>query len=157
MSTKAKKYWLMKSEPDVFSIETLKKDKTTWWEGVRNYQARNYMMNEMSVGDEILFYHSSSDPSGLAGFATVSQKAIPDETQFNKKSEYYDPKATKEKPIWFCVEVKYKSSLKEIFTLHQIKATPALKDMMVVQKGSRLSIQPVTEKDFNYIKQLVNE
>lgn len=141
----------MKTEPEVFSIDHLKKDKTTLWEGVRNYQARNYMMNDMKVGDEVLFYHSSTDPAGIVGLATVSKKAEPDQTQFNKKSEYYEPKATKEKPMWFCVEVKYKSTFKEILTLHQIKEIPALKDMMVIQKGSRLSIQPVTEKDFNYI------
>ena len=141
----------MKSEPDVFSIDHLKKDKTTLWEGVRNYQARNFMMNEMSVGDEVLFYHSSTDPSGIVGLATINKKAHPDESQFNKKSEYFDPKATKEKPIWFCVEVKYKSTFKQPLTLHQIKAIPALNEMLVVQKGSRLSIQPVTEKDFNYI------
>lgn len=141
----------MKTEPDVFSIETLKKDKTTRWEGVRNYQARNHMMNDMKVGDEILFYHSSTDPSSIVGLATVSKKALPDATQFNKKSEYFDPKATLEKPIWFCVEVKYKSTLKDPLTLHQIKEISALKEMIVIQKGSRLSIQPVTEKDFNYI------
>lgn len=141
----------MKSEPDVFSIETLKKDKTTLWEGVRNYQARNYMMNDMSPGDEVLFYHSSTDPSGIVGLATVSQKAMPDASQFDKKSEYFEPKATKEKPIWFCVEVKYKSTFKEPLTLHEIKTIAALKEMIVIQKGSRLSIQPVTEKDFNYI------
>jgi predicted RNA-binding protein with PUA-like domain len=151
MNKTSKKYWLMKSEPDVFSIETLKKEKTTLWEGVRNYQARNYMSNDMSVGDEVLFYHSSTDPSSIVGLATVSQKAMPDLSQFNKKSEYFDAKATKEKPIWFCVEVKYKSTFKQPLTLHQIKEISALKEMIVIQKGSRLSIQPVTEKDFNYI------
>jgi predicted RNA-binding protein with PUA-like domain len=151
MNKVAKKYWLMKSEPDVFSIDHLKKDKTTLWEGVRNYQARNYMMNDMSVGDEVLFYHSSTDPSGIVGLATISKKALPDESQFNKKSEYFDPKATQERPIWFCVEVKYKSTFKQPLTLHQIKAIEALNTMLVIQKGSRLSIQPVTEKDFNYI------
>ncbi len=157
MSTKVKKYWLMKSEPDVFSIDNLKKDKTTLWEGVRNYQARNYMTNDMSVGDEVLFYHSSTDPSGIIGLATVSGKARPDASQFNKKSDYFDPKATQEKPIWFCVEIKYKSTFKKILTLHEIKNIKALEDMLVIKKGSRLSIQPVTEKDFNTIKNLVNE
>ena len=141
----------MKSEPDVFSIEQLKADQKTLWEGVRNYQARNFMMNEMNIGDDILFYHSSTDPSGIVGLATVSQKALPDLSQFNKKSEYFDPKATREKPIWYCVEVKYKSAFKNALTLHEIKSIEDLKDMLVVRKGSRLSIQPVTEKDFNYI------
>ncbi len=151
MSTKTKKFWLMKSEPDVFSIDQLETDKKTLWEGVRNYQARNYMMNDMTIGDEILFYHSSTDPSGIVGAATVSQKAVPDASQFNKKSEYFDPKATKEKPIWYCVEVKYKSTFKKALTLHEIKTIEVLKDMLVIRKGSRLSIQPVTDKDFNYI------
>lgn len=151
-----KKYWLMKTEPDVFSIDDLKKSNTTMWEGVRNYQARNYMMKDMNVNDEVLFYHSSCEPAGIAGLATVSQKAMPDLTQFNKKSEYFDPKATKEKPNWYCVEVKYKSTFKKILTLHEIKNTPALKNMMVIKKGSRLSIQPVSEEDFNFIKKLMS-
>jgi predicted RNA-binding protein with PUA-like domain len=151
-----KKYWLMKSEPDVFSIEHLKKGKTTLWEGVRNYQARNYMMNDMAVNDEILFYHSNCDIPGIVGLATVSQKAMPDMSQFNKKSEYFDPKATKEKPIWYCVEVKYKSTFENILSLVELKKTTVLKDMLVLKKGQRLSIQPVTEKDFNFIKNIVN-
>ena len=100
-------YWLMKSEPDVFSIDDLKKQKQTTWDGVRNYQARNFMMNDMQVGDLVLFYHSNAKPPGIAGLATVSKKAEPDPTQFDKKSEYFDPKATKEKPRWFCVKVKF--------------------------------------------------
>lgn len=151
-----KKYWLMKTEPDVFSIDDLKKSTTTLWEGVRNYQARNYMMKDMNINDEVLFYHSSTDPSGIVGLATVSQKAMPDLTQFNKKSEYFDPKATKEKPNWYCVEVKYKSTFKKILTLQEIKNIPALKNMMVIKKGSRLSIQPVSEDDFNYIKKMMS-
>ncbi len=146
----------MKTEPDVFSIDDLKKSKTTPWEGVRNYQARNYMMNEMNVGDEVLFYHSSTDPSGIFGLATVSKKAFPDLTQFNKKSEYYDPKATKQKPIWYCVEVKYKSTLTKPLTLHEIKEISALKNMLVIKKGQRLSIQPVTEADYNTIIKLTS-
>lgn len=141
----------MKTEPDVFSIDDLKKSKTTLWEGVRNYQARNYMSKDMNVGDEVLFYHSSCDPAGIAGTATVSQKAVPDPTQFNKKSEYFDPKATKDRPNWFCVEVKYQSTFKDIFNLHDIKKDPHMKNMLVIKKGMRLSIQPVSETDFNYI------
>lgn len=145
------KYWLMKSEPDVFSINDLEKNKTTLWEGVRNYQARNFMMKDMKIGDEVLFYHSNAEPSGIAGVATVSKLAVPDPLQFDKKSEYYDKKATAEKPIWYCVEVKFKKKFKEVFALSEIKADKNLKDMVVVQKGSRLSIQPVLEKDFKYI------
>jgi predicted RNA-binding protein with PUA-like domain len=145
------KYWLMKSEPDVFSIDDLEKNKTTLWEGVRNYQARNFMMKDMQVGDEVLFYHSNAEPPGIAGVATVSKLAVPDPLQFDKKSEYYDPKATKEKPIWYCVEVKFKKKFKNLFPLNEIKNDKNLKNMIVIQKGSRLSINPVDKKDFEYI------
>jgi predicted RNA-binding protein with PUA-like domain len=150
----AKRYWLMKSEPDTYSIDHLHKDKTTWWEGVRNYQARNYMMKEMSTGDEVLFYHSSCEIPGVAGLAEVSKAAEPDKLQFDKKSDYYDPKATKEKPIWFCTQVKYVNKVKNYVSLDDIRKDKKLKDMMVIQKGSRLSIQPVSEADFKHILKL---
>lgn len=145
------KYWLMKSEPDVFSIDDLEKNKTTLWEGVRNYQARNFMMKDMQIGDEVLFYHSNAEPPGIVGIATVSKLAVPDPLQFDKKSEYYDPKATKEKPIWYCVEVKFKKKFKNMLSLNEIKSDKNLKNMIVIQKGSRLSINPVDKKDFEYI------
>ena len=148
------KYWLMKSEPDVFSIDDLSKNKTTLWEGVRNYQARNFMMKEMAIGDEVLFYHSNAEPPGIAGVAVVSKLALPDPLQFDKKSEYYDAKATKEKPIWFCVEVKFKKKFKNLLPLIDIKSDKNLKNMIVIQKGSRLSINPVDKKDFEYILDL---
>ena len=150
------RYWLMKSEPDVFSIDHLKKDKTTPWEGVRNYQARNFMMNDMSVGDQVLFYHSNAEPSGLAGTATISKKAFPDKLQFDKKSEYYDPKATPEKPIWFCTEVKYSAHFKKFISLEDLKNDPKCKNMLVIKKGQRLSIQPVDQKDFEYLCKVGN-
>ncbi len=145
------KYWLMKSEPDVFSIDDLKRNKTTLWEGVRNYQARNFMMKDMAIGDKVLFYHSNAEPPGIAGVATVSRLAVPDPLQFDKKSEYYDKKATQEKPIWYCVEVKFLEKFKSLFSLAEIKADEKLKNMMVIQKGSRLSITPVDKKDFDHI------
>jgi predicted RNA-binding protein with PUA-like domain len=145
------KYWLMKSEPEVFSIEDLEKAKTTLWEGVRNYQARNFMMKDMAIGDEVLFYHSNAEPPGIAGVATVSGSSTPDPSQFDKKSEYFDKKATIQKPIWYCVEVKYHKKFKTIFSLSDIKSDKNLKNMVVIQKGSRLSIQPVEKKDFEYI------
>lgn len=126
------------------------------WEGVRNYQARNFMMNDMKVGDEVLFYHSSAKPPleiGIAGLATISQSAVPDQLQFNKKSEYFEPKASKEKPMWFCVQVKFKKAFKNVFTLAEIKSTPELSEMLVLKRGQRLSIQPVSEKDFLFICQ----
>ena len=143
----------MKSEPDVFSIDDLKKNKTTLWEGVRNYQARNNMQS-MKIGDGVLFYHSSAEPSGVAGIAVISKPAMPDPTQFDKKSEYYDPKATKEKPIWFCTEVKFISKFTNVLPLSEIKSDKKLKDMVVVQKGSRLSVQPVSAEHFEYLHKL---
>lgn len=145
-------YWLMKSEPDVFSIDHLKKDKTTWWEGVRNYAARN-SMQAMQPGDLVLFYHSSTDPSGIAGIAEVAKTAEPDKLQFDKKSEYYDPKATKEKPIWFCVQIKYSSTLKNYISLDDIKKDPKCKDMVLIKRG-RLSVQPVTKTEFDHLCKL---
>ena len=151
--SESKKYWLMKTEPDVFSIDHLKKNKTTLWEGVRNYQARNFMM-AMEVGDPVLFYHSSCEVPGVSGIAVVSKKAIPDPAQFDKKSEYYDPKATKEKPIWQCVEVKFVTKFNEVVSLEQIKKDKKLETMLVIKKGQRLSVQPATEAEFEHIHKL---
>lgn len=148
------KYWLMKSEPDVYSIDQLKKDKTTWWEGVRNYQARNFMMKDMQVGDEVLFYHSNAEPPGVAGLARVSKVAAPDKLQFDKKSEYHDPKATLEKPIWFCVEVEFAQKFTELVSLSDLRENSKLADMLVLQKGSRLSVQPVEKKHFDLVKKM---
>ncbi len=148
------KYWLMKSEPDVFSIDQLKKDSTTWWEGVRNYQARNFMMKDMTVGDAVLFYHSNATPPGVAGLAVISKASEPDKLQFDKKSEYFDPKATKEKPIWFCVQVKYDDKFKELVSLQDLRDNDKLKEMLVLAKGSRLSIQPVDKKHFDIVKKM---
>lgn len=145
------KCWLMKSEPEVYSLSDLKRDKTTLWEGVRNYQARNFMMKDMQVGDRVLFYHSNAAPPGIAGLAKVSKDAVPDPLQFKKNSEYYDEKATKEKPRWYCVEVKFDKEFDDFISLDDIRKDPKLSEMMVIQKGSRLSVQPVSEKDFNHI------
>lgn len=148
------KYWLMKSEPDVFSIDQLKKDKTTWWEGVRNYQARNFMQKDMQVGDAVLFYHSNATPPGVAGLARVSKVAAPDKAQFDKKSEYYDPKATPEKPIWFCVELEFDKKFPELVSLQDLRDNDKLSDMLVLAKGSRLSVQPVDKKHFDIVKKM---
>ena len=149
-----RQYWLMKSEPDVYSISHLKKDKTSLWSGVRNYQARNFMVKDMKVGDQVLFYHSSATPSGVAGLARVSKLAQPDPSQFDKKSDGFDPKATREKPIWFCVEVEYVSTFSHFISLDELKTVKELAPMQVLKKGQRLSIQPVTEKEFKKVCQL---
>jgi predicted RNA-binding protein with PUA-like domain len=151
-------YWLMKSEPDVFSFEDLKKrpKKTEPWNGVRNYQARNFMRDEMKVGDLVLFYHSSCETPGVAGIAKVSSRPYPDSTQFDPKSEYYDPKATKENPRWFLVDVTFHEDLKKPVSLDEIRKQKGLQDMRLLQKGNRLSILPVTKKEFEMIVSLGN-
>lgn len=144
-------YWLMKSEPDVFSIDDLKKKKTSGWDGVRNYQARNFMRDDMKLGDMVLFYHSSCEVPGVAGLAKVSKTSHPDPSQFDSKSEYYDPKATKEAPRWFMVEVEFVQKFDAVVTLAMIKDTKGLDKMPLVQKGSRLSINPVTSSEYKII------
>lgn len=144
----------MKSEPDVFSIDTLKTKKKSGWDGVRNYQARNFMRDDMKIGDMVLFYHSSCDVPGVAGLARVSKESHPDPSQFDPKSEYYDPKATKENPRWFMVEVEFVEKFNEVITLHQIKNIKALENMPLVQKGSRLSINPVSAPEYKTILKL---
>lgn len=141
----------MKSEPDVFSIDHLKKDKITLWEGVRNYQARNYMMNDMKKGDEVLFYHSSCEPPGIAGLAIVTKEKQPDPSQFDKKSKYFDSKATKEKPVWYCVEVGFQRKFSELIPLNTLKDKAQLSELLVLKRGQRLSIQPVSQSDFEWI------
>ena len=149
-----KKYWLMKSEPSNYSISDLKRDQKALWDGVRNYQARNFMMNDMSVGDEVLFYHSLGNPSGIVGQAVVSREAKADPTALDKKSKYYDPKATKENPRWYCVEVRFKKMFKTIITLEHLREEKVLKNMLVLKKGQRLSIMPVQKREFERILKL---
>ena len=152
-----KKYWLMKSEPNNYSIHDLKRDKKALWDGVRNYQARNFMMNDMQKGDEVLFYHSLGKPPGIAGWAYVSKPAQPDPTALNPQSKYFDPKATPKNPRWFCVEVSFNKVFKNFISLEQLRAEPKLKNLLVLKKGQRLSILPVLRKDFQYILTLGNK
>lgn len=146
-------YWLMKSEPDVFSFSDLKKlpSKTGPWDGVRNYQARNFMRDEMKIGDIILFYHSSCEVPGIAGLAKVASKSYPDQTQFDSKSEYFDPKATKDNPRWFLVDVTFYQDVRNFIPLEKLKTLPELSTMRLLQKGNRLSILPVTHEEFKII------
>lgn len=153
---RAKKYWLMKSEPNVYSIDHLARDKnqTTCWDGVRNYQARNLMRDEIMKGDLILYYHSNAKPPGVAGVAKVVKESYPDHTQFDKKSKYFDPKADKEEPRWFMVDIQLVEKFKTFLPLDDLKAVKALDGMVLLQKGSRLSVQPVTKKQFETIVKL---
>ncbi len=147
----------MKSEPDVFSIDDLKTKNISGWDGVRNYQARNFMRDQMQIGDLVLFYHSSCEEPGIAGLAKISKTGLIDPSQFEKSSEYYDPKSTHENPRWIMVEVEFVEKFKEVFSLKKIKSTKELNQMMVIQKGSRLSINPVLEKDFLLIKKMASK
>lgn len=140
--------WLMKSEPDVFSIEDLQKKGSTSWEGVRNYTARNFMRDGMKLGDLVLFYHSNAEPSGIAGIAKVSRLAYPDPTQFEKKSEYFDAGAKRADPRWLMVDVAFVERFGKVVALDALKKDPALKDMLVIATGQRLSVQPVEAAHF---------
>jgi predicted RNA-binding protein with PUA-like domain len=150
------RYWLMKSEPSDVSIDDLAKmpNGTIAWYGVRNYQARNFMRDQMKVGDRVLFYHSSCDEPGIAGLAVVSQPAYPDETQFDPRSNYFDPKATREHPRWMNVDVKFvKKTL--LVSIKELRKHPELANLRILQKGNRLSITPVDPKDYEFIVRLL--
>ena len=150
MPKRATKHWLMKSEPDVYSIDDLERDGRESWEGVRNYQARN-IMREMVEGDLVIFYHSNAKPPGAAGVGRICREAYPDDTQFNKKSKYYDAKSKKEDPRWSLVDVEFIEKFGEPVSLQALKDDPALEGMRVTQKGSRLSVQPVDKGHFKRV------
>ncbi len=141
----------MKTEPDTFSIDDLQRVGSESWDGVRNYQARNFMRDEMKKGDLIFIYHSSCKTPGIAGLATVSKESHPDKTQFDKSSKYYDPKASLDSPRWFLIDVKFKKKFKQVIELSKLKEQTQLKTMKLLQKGSRLSIMPVDKEHFEYI------
>lgn len=149
-------FWLMKSEPDVFSIDDLQmaKGMTSGWDGVRNYQARNFMRDDMRKGDRIFFYHSNAKPPGIAGVAEVFQESHPDPTQFDETSEYFDPRATKEKPIWFMVSVKFVEKFPRLISIQELKDQKKLDGLRLLQRGSRLSILPVSKKHWEFICEL---
>jgi predicted RNA-binding protein with PUA-like domain len=140
----SKRCWLMKSEPDVYSIDDLAKDGVTGWEGVRNYQARNSMRDDMKAGDLVLFYHSNADPPGIAGLARVHGVPIADPSQFDKKSEYFDAASKKDDPRWIMAQVEFVERFSNVLPLETLKADKALVGMPLLQKGQRLSVQPVT-------------
>lgn len=137
--------WLMKSEPDVYSLSDLRRDGKTGWEGVRNYQARNYLRDDAKVGDLVLFYHSNAEPSGVAGLARIARAAYPDPSQFDPKSDYADPTSPTDAPRWVTVDVEFVEAWAAPVTLAQLKADPALEGMEVTRRGSRLSVHPVSD------------
>ena len=148
------KYWLMKCEPSAYTIDDLERDGSTSWEGVRNYQARNFMRDEMKRGDKVLFYASNADPSGVTGVAEVSREAYPDRFAVQKGHKYYDEKSSADNPIWYMVDIAFAERFPHIVSLETLKQTPGLEEMMVTKKGSRLSIQPVTKQEFDLVVKL---
>jgi len=148
-----RRYWLMKSEPDVFSFDDLWKAKgrRTAWDGVRNYRARNFMRDDMQVGDGVLYYHSNAEPPGVAGVAEVASRPYPDPTQFDPKSKYFDPKSTPEDPRWQLVDVKAVEKLPRFVSLTDLKENAKLASMGAVQRGNRLSVQPVTAAEWREV------
>lgn len=152
---KEKQYWLLKTEPTSYSIDSLKRDKKTLWTGVRNYQARNFMRDGMSVGDMCFIYHSSSEPAGIVGIAKITKGAVADPTALDPKDSHFDPKSTKANLIWVAVEVSFVKKFKEVISLAELKRGKELDGMVVRQQGSRLSVQPVSEKHFHYIADIL--
>jgi predicted RNA-binding protein with PUA-like domain len=148
-----KQYWLMKTEPETFSIDDLAHKGKEPWTGVRNYQARNYMRDVMRAGDEVLFYHSSCPLPGVYGLAKIASLSYPDPTQFEQTSDYYDPKAKRDKPIWYLVDVAFVRKFKRPRLLSEIRHNKSLHTMVILQPGSRLSITPVSKSEFQEIVQ----
>ena len=148
------KHWLMKSEPDVYSIDDLARDGREKWDSIRNYQARNMMRDEMRIGDEIFFYHSSCAEPAIVGISRVCSEPYPDATQFDTKSNYYDPKSTRDAPRWILVDVEFVRKFKHPVTLKEIKSYPELADMILTRRGNRLSIMPVEQRHWDFILKL---
>ncbi|MGI9237356.1 MAG: EVE domain-containing protein [Woeseiaceae bacterium] len=147
-------YWLMKSEPDAYSIDDLERDGREMWDGIRNYQARNTMRDDMKIGDEVFFYHSSCKQPGIVGIARVASAPYPDPTQFDRTSKYFDAKSKKEDPRWCLVDVEFVRKTTRPIALTEIKAEKSLDDMVLTRKGNRLSIMPVAKKHWNKILSL---
>jgi predicted RNA-binding protein with PUA-like domain len=150
---KQKNYWLMKSEPSSFSINDLEKapSKTTCWDGVRNYQARNFLRDSIKSGDQVLFYHSNADPPAIVGIAEVVREGYPDHTAYDSKDHHYDPKSNPKNPTWYMVNIKHVRTFKKPLSLEELRHRPELENMVLLQKGGRLSVQPVTPKEWEAI------
>lgn len=150
------RYWLMKSEPDVYSLDDLKRDGTTYWDGVRNYQARNMMRDDMQPGDLVLYYHSNTKPPGIVGLAKVVKAGYPDPTQFDVDDAHYDPKAKQDNPRWFVVDVEYVAHFDTYLPLQDLKEDDGLDGMILLRKGNRLSVMPVDEPHFRRVLELAD-
>jgi predicted RNA-binding protein with PUA-like domain len=152
-SATGERFWLVKTEPDVFSFDDLLEapDQTTFWDGVRNYQARNYLRDAMKLGDRVLIYHSNAEPPGAIGIARVVREGYPDHTQFDPNDGHFDPDAKPEDPRWFMVDLKAERKFERLVSLPELRELPGLSGMVLLQKGSRLSVQPVTADEFTRI------
>ncbi|MFA6956337.1 MAG: EVE domain-containing protein [Thermoanaerobaculia bacterium] len=150
----AKRYWLLKCEPEAYTIDELARDGVTSWEGVRNYQARNSMRDDMKPGDGVLFYASNAEPSGVAGIAAIARGGYPDSFAYDPGHSYYDEKSDPRDPTWYMVDIRFVEKFDAIVPLATLKATPGLESMVVTQKGSRLSVQPVTKQEFDIVTAL---
>lgn len=144
-------YWIFKSEPDVYSIDDLMRDKTTYWDGVRNYEARNFLRDKIKKGDVVLFYHSNCNEPGVYGICEVIKEGYPDFTQFDPDNKYYDPKSNPTKPTWFMVDIRFLKKLEKPVLLEEMKLNPKLKGMRLLQKGNRLSVLPISKSEFDEI------
>ena len=149
-----KRYWLMKCEPEAYSIDDLKRDGAASWEGVRNFQARNLLRDDLEVGDGVLFYASNAEPSGVSGIAEVVKAGYPDPFAFQRGHKYYDPKSDPANPTWYAVDIRFVEKLPRLVSLAELKETAGLEDMMVTKKGSRLSVQPATAREFQIVRRL---
>jgi predicted RNA-binding protein with PUA-like domain len=147
----ATRYWLFKSEPSTYSFDDLVRDGVGEWDGVRNFQVRNWLRDEIKPGDQVLFYHSSTDAVGVVGTAKVVKEGYPDHTAWDPKSDHPDPKSTPEKPIWYMVDLQADKKFSRVVTLDEMRAVPELKDMVVTKRGNRLSITPVTKEEFETV------
>lgn len=149
-----KRYWLMKCEPSAYTIEDLERDGVTGWEGVRNYLVRNYLRDHVQIGDDVLFYASNADPSGVTGLATIARAGYPDPFATKKGHKYFDPKSKADSPTWFTVDVTFVERFAAVVPLELLKRTKGLEKMVVNQKGSRLSVQPCTPREFEIVCRL---
>ncbi|MDA8019069.1 MAG: EVE domain-containing protein [Thermoanaerobaculia bacterium] len=149
-----RRYWLVKSEPDVYSLHDLERDGTTYWDGVRNYQARNMMRDDMKTGDLVLYYHSNTNPPGIVGLAKVVQEGYPDPTQFDSNDKHYDPKSKADNPRWYVVDVEFVAHFDQKLDLQGLKEDEALDGMILLRKGNRLSVMPVEEHHFQRVLDL---
>ncbi len=144
----------MKSEPAAYSIDDLERERRTYWDGVRNFQARNFLRDSMKKGDPVLFYHSNAEPSGVAGVARIAREGYPDPSQWDPKDVHFDPRAAKEKPLWYVVDVEFVEKFRSFVPLEALKAERGLKDMLVTRRGTRLSVQPVAKGHFETVRRM---